>query len=173
MTIRTHSLRLAFCGSFLLAAASAPGAVIVQELFDGSNLDVPISGQGANMTSSVGFAAGSTWIQNAGGSSINTANNFNVSTGTPDTIPGLSPQAASPGGIWVNGGSYATNIFATRQLASSINLNTVQTIYFSFRPNNTGDTNVGIGLSSGSAITSNFLGVGAHWNNHTDLTGGS
>ncbi len=161
-------LRPACLGSLLLTAATAPAATIIQELFDGGNLNVPISGQGANLTSSVGFAAGSTWIQNAGASSINTANNFNVVNGAPDTLPGPSPQAATPGGIWVNGGTYGRDIFATRQLSSSIDLNAAQTLYFSFRLNNAGDTAVGIGLASGSSASSNFLGVGAHWDNHLD-----
>jgi hypothetical protein len=172
--LSSFSTRVASVGVLLSIVSAAPAAVTIQELFDNSALNVSLDGQGAGLTSSTGFAGGSAWAVNAGGAVMSTANNFNVVSGAPDTIPGLSPQATGPGGIWVNtGGNWSTNIFATRQLATPIDLNSPQTIYFSFRINNTGDTGLGVGLASGSSITSNFIGAGGHWNNQADLVGGS
>jgi hypothetical protein len=164
-------------GAVLVAGSvvSASADITIQELFDNASLDSTIHGQGANLTSGIGFAPGSTWAVNAG-DTILTANNFNVES-TP-ALPGLSPQLAGPGGIWVGGtggNAWATDIWATRALAASsvVNFGANQTLYFSVRLNNTGDNAVGIGFANGSSPTSGFVGVGAHWDNHTDPLGGS
>ncbi|MBP7948528.1 MAG: hypothetical protein KA004_02650 [Verrucomicrobiales bacterium] len=155
---------------FALAAAGitqTPGlqaAITVQELFDAMGADVAIGGQGGN-ASSVGLTG--TWVQNAGGTIISTANNFNV-----QPLPGLSPQQSALGGVWKGGGGdWNTGIWATRPMAATIDLNSNSTFYFSVRLNNTGDTAAGFGFASGSAASSEYVGVGTHWNSHTDLGG--
>jgi hypothetical protein len=150
----------------IVALAHTPAvhaAVAIQELFDGMAPDTTINGQG-NSASSIGLTG--TWVQNAGGNVISTANNFNV-----QPLPGLAPQQSALGGIWMNGGDWSTNIWATRPLASAVNFAANNVTYFSFRLNNTGDTAMGFGFASGSAATSEFAGVGAHWDNQTDLSG--
>ncbi len=158
------SASLALLAIGLAAAPQLRAAIIVQELFDNMALDVTIAGQG-DSASSVGLTG--TWAQNAGGNVISTANNFNV-----QPLPGLPPQQTALGGVWKGGGGdWSTAIWATRPLASAINFNADSTIYFSVRLNNTGDTAVGFGFASGSAASSEFAGVGGHWDNQTDIGG--
>jgi len=154
---------------FLLAAGlsttpALQAAITVQELFDGMGADIPIGGQGGN-GSSIGLTG--TWTQNAGGNAINTAGNFNV-----DPLPGLPAQQSSLGGVWKGGGNnWATNIWAVRSLSTAIDFNSNSTFYFSVRLNNAGDTAAGFGFASGSATNSEFVGVGSHWDNQTDING--
>ena len=153
-----------FAAAVAAGLAQSHGAILVQELFDGMALNTAIAGQG-DSGASVGLTG--TWAQNAGGAVISTANNFNV-----QPLPGLSPQASALGGVWKGGGGdWNTGIWATRPLASPINFASDATYYFSFRLNNTGDTAMGMGLASGSANTSEFVGVGGHWDNQTDISG--
>ena len=149
-----------------------PVGLLARELFDGVTNNVSLAGQGTNLTSGVGFNANGVWTVNAG-SSIFSANNFDVTSGTPDTLAGHLPRAFSQGGLWNGGASYGTDIWATRLLADTAMLNFAQdrVIYFSFRLDNAGDSAAGIGFASGSASSSAFLGVGAHWNNHTAVDG--
>jgi hypothetical protein len=150
--------------SMVVLAPVSEAAVIVQELFDGMGLDVSINGQG-DSGSSVGLSG--TWAQNAGGTAISTASNFNV-----QPLPGLPPQTVGLGGLWMGaGGNWNTGIWATRPMASVIDFGVDSTLYFSVRINNTGDVAGGFGLASGSAANSEFVGVGGHWDNHTDLAG--
>jgi hypothetical protein len=157
-------------------APTAQGETIVQELFDGASLDANVNGQGASWTTSLGFAAGSVW--NAGSSkTIVTANNADITA----SLPGLSPQGSSVGKIWnwgagyENGqqvGDWGTGNWATRKLAAPIDLAAAalakQTVYFSFRVNNAGDTAMGVGLASGSDSAAKFFGVGATWDNYAE-----
>jgi hypothetical protein len=74
--------------------------------------------------------------------------------------------------VWKGGGNdWNTGIWATRGLTSAIDFNANSTIYFSVRLNNAGDTATGFGFASGSAPSSAYVGVGTHWDNHTDLSG--
>ena len=109
---------------------------------------------------------GSTWAVNAGTTMVS-ANNFDVVSGSPDTLPGLAPLSSTAGGLYNNGSDWSTAIWATRQLDTASRLNFAQsrTVYFSFRVNNTGDTAMGIGLADGNTGAANFVGVGAHWDN--------
>ena len=164
---------------FILAAGLATLALVpttraatfIRELFDGSSNNVSVAGQGANLVSGIGFAPGSAWAVNTGGT-IFTASNFDVVNGSPDTLPGLSPRLSTLGGLWKGGGNdWGTTIWATRQLdgAAQVNFAQDRVVFFSFRFNNSGDSAMGLGFASGSANTSAFLGVGAHWNGHTAL----
>jgi PEP-CTERM motif len=162
--------RLALMSLLSAACPSAFATLMVQELFDGLALDTTINGQGDSGASS-GFQSGSTWTVNAG-ATILTANNFNVESAPP--LPGLSPQAAALGGLWKGGaGDWNTGYWATRPLAAAaqFNFDDSNTYYFSFRLNNTGDTGVGFGISSGNSAASTFFGVGGHWDNHLDILG--
>ena len=155
---------LALCAVLTAGSAQSNAAILVQELFDNMALNVSISGQG-DSASSIGLTG--TWVQNAGGAVISTANNFNV-----QPLPGLPPQSSALGGVWKGGGGdWGTGIWATRQMTAPIDLAADGTYYFSFRLNNTGDTAMGFGLASGSANTSEFVGVGGHWNNNLDIGG--
>ncbi len=161
--------RAIFAIGAVLSAATLPvsrAAIVVQELFDGMALNTAIGGQGGG-PSSVGLTG--VWAQNAGGAVISTANNFNL-TASPTDLPGLPPQASGLGGVWKGGGNdWSTAIWATRPLATGLDFGADATYFFSFRINNTGDVAGGFGLAGGSAPASEFIGVGAHWNNQTDL----
>lgn len=146
-------------------------ALIVQELFDGSALDQSIGGQGASLTSSLGFATGSSWLAN-GPNGLWTANNFNVDG---STLPGLASNNGSQGGAywaqWSVGNNWNTGIYATRELASTIDLGTSQTLYFSVRLRNANDMAGGIGLASGANGSASFIGAGFTWDNATSIGG--
>ena len=153
------------------ADVTQSAGLIARELFDGVTNNVALAGQGTNLTSGIGFNPGGVWAANAG--TISSANNFDVMAGAADSLPGLSPRGFSSGGLWNGGTSYGTDIWATRLLADTAMLNFAQdrVVYFSFRLDNAGDSAAGIGFASGSASSSAFLGVGAHWNNHTAVDG--
>lgn len=158
-----NKLHLITASALLCAASHASAAVIVQELFDGMSLNVSIAGQGPS-AASTGLTG--SWTVNAG-NTILTANNFNV-----QPLPGLAPQASALGGLWKGGaGDWNTGIWATQALTAPINFGVDATLYFSVRLNNTGDTATGFGFAGGSASSSEFAGVGTHWDNHTDLSG--
>ncbi|MEK7953179.1 fibronectin type III domain-containing protein [Luteolibacter soli] len=147
----------------LLALAAtvsvAPASVLIQELFDNiSTGNATLNGAGSTATS-IGLTGA--WATN-GSTGIYTANNFNVDGAT---LPGLPSNGGGLGGIWNNVGNWGTSVYATRPLATPINFAADRTIYFSVRLNNPGDTSMGVGLASGSAITSDFVGAGFTWNN--------
>jgi hypothetical protein len=158
-----NKLHLVTASALLSAALHTNAAVIVQELFDGMSGDVSIAGQGPS-AASTGLTG--PWTVNAG-NTILTANNFNV-----QPLPGLAPQASALGGLWKGGGGdWNTGIWATQVLTAPINFGADATLYFSVRLNNTGDVATGFGFAGGSASSSEFAGVGTHWDNHTDLSG--
>lgn len=164
----SRSLRLAAC---IIAPLIVPvhGAVIVQELFDAiagppPGTNASLNGKGDTATS-VGMTG--TWAATNG---IFTASNFNA--GAAASLPGLPSNAGQTGGVWNNTGSYTTNIYATRQLATTIDFSTTQTIYFSVILDNAGDTSMGIGLASGSSAASEFVGAGLTWNDARSLSTG-
>ncbi|MBP7276044.1 MAG: PEP-CTERM sorting domain-containing protein [Kiritimatiellae bacterium] len=157
----------------LALALIVPGAsasLVVQELFDGCVLDTTINGVG-DLTTSQGLSG--TWATN-GSTGIWTANNFDVET-TP-ALPGLSPNAGSIGGAyfgsWSVGNNWGTGIYATRALSTAIDFNSDQTLYFSFRLNNGGDSAQGVGLAAGANGSAEFLGAGKIWNGATGLDSG-
>ena len=165
------------CGGALLMAlgvASVPAEVWTRELFDTTlAADSGLDGQGANLTSSVGFAPGSAWQVNAG-SLIWTA----IDADIVDALPGPPPRAASGGLVWANsaaetGHKWRRDSWATRSLAveAQIAFETPATHYFSVRLDNAGDTAVGIGLAEGPDPSSAFLGVAAGWNTMTGPAG--
>jgi autotransporter-associated beta strand protein len=160
----------AVTSSVVVVSVLDPKGMVVQELLDGANANVSLQGQGANLTSARGFAPGSTWTVNAG-NSMYSANTFDLVSGTPDTLPGWPPEAASLGALYANGGDYATGIWATRALdpAALIAFGADKVFYFSFRLDNTGDTAMGVGFANGSAASAAFLGAGAHWDNQVGL----
>lgn len=163
---------LAVAASFALAAA-APGALIVQELWDAvagppPGTDVTLNGAGDTATS-IGFASGSTWATNGTyGDQIFTASNFNV-----QPLPGLPPQASATGGVYWNAATshWDKDIYATRQLATTINFADSQTLYFGVRLRNGSDTAVGLGFADGPNGSANFVGAGLTWNNATAVYG--
>lgn len=144
-----------------LMAGSLPlqAAIVVQELFDGAPADANIDGWGGSST-----AVGQTGNWAASGSTGQfTANNFNIDG---STLPGLPSNAGSQGGVWNNTASWNTGIYAMRPLVSTIDFAADQTLFFSVRLRNHGDTAMGIGLASGTE----FVGAGFSWNT---FTGGS
>jgi len=146
---------------FALLASAGPlnASTLVQELFDNiSSGNASLNGAGDSAAS-----AGLTGVWTVNGSGLNTANNFNVET-TP-ALPGLPPQQSALGGVWNATNNYNTTIYATRQLANSIDFGVDRVIYFSFRANNSGDTSMGIGLASGPGGSATFIGAGLTWNN--------
>lgn len=150
-------------------ASLAPGSTIVQELFDGiagppPGSDSTLNGKGDTATS-IGMTG--TWATN-GSTGIFTASNFNVDG---STLPGLPSNAGANGGLWWNGGSWNTDIYATRPLASVISFATSQEIFFSVRLNNGGDTAMGLGLAAGANGSAEFVGAGFHWNGANAIDG--
>lgn len=144
----------------LAATASALNASIkVQELFDDiSSGNASLNGAGDTATS-IGMTGNwTTHVSN----DINTADNFNVDGAT---LPGLPSNNGANGSVWNGTNSYGIGIYASRPLAAPIDFNTDQTIYFSVRLNNSGDSAMGIGLAEGTLITSKFVGAGFTWNN--------
>jgi len=152
--------------AFALASASH-GAIIVQELWDAAGSDVTLNGAGDTATS-VGMTG--TWATNGTyGTRIFTASNFDI-----QPLPGLPPQASATGGLYWNtglGSSWDTNIYATRELASTISFASTQTLYFSVRMTNRNDTAVGLGLADGPNGSAQFVGTGFTWNTATGLDG--
>lgn len=153
------------------AVSVSHGDTTVQELFDGAGLDATITGQGAAFTSSIGFNSSSTWLANGTyGNRIYTANNFDVDY----SLPGAAFSAGSKGGVYFNvwsggGATWDTDIYTTRQLATPIDFSLSQTVYFSVRLNNSGDTAMGFGLASGANGSAEFVGAGLTWNGATGL----
>jgi len=143
----------------LAASASVANAdILIQELFDNiSSGNATLNGAGST-TTSLGLTGA--WATN-GSTGIYTANNFDVDGAT---LPGLSSNGGAPGGVWNNVGNWGTSVSATRQLTTPISFATDRTIYFSVRLNNPGDSSMGVGLASGSEITSDFVGAGFTWN---------
>ncbi len=150
-------------------AATAHGAILVQELWDAAGSDVTLNGAGDTATS-IGFASGSTWATNGTyGTQIFTASNFDV-----EPLPGLPPQASTTGGVYWNAGPgnhWDTDIYATRQLATTISFAEAQTLYFGVRLRNGSDTAVGLGFADGPNGSANFVGIGFTWNNATGVGG--
>ncbi|MCW1921781.1 hypothetical protein OKA05_04400 [Luteolibacter arcticus] len=143
----------------LAASASVANAdILIQELFDNISSGNASLNVAAGTATSVGLTGN--WATN-GSTNINTANNFNVN----GSLPGLAPDGGALGGVWNGTGSYSTSIYATRQLATPVNFAAERTIFFSVRLNNPGDTAMGVGLASGSATSSSFVGAGFSWNN--------
>src|SRR5690606_34113029 len=96
--------------------------------------------------------------------------NFNVE----NNLPGLPSNNGATGGVWKAGdNNWSTNIYATIPLANPIDFATAQTLYFSVRLNNGGDTSMGMGLASGSGGSSEFVGAGFTWNTATSIGGTS
>lgn len=157
---------LLIAASLLSVVLPSHGAIIAQELFDNvsGGADSTLNGKG-DTASSVGMTG--TWLSNGNTTTIFTASNFNVDGGT---LPGLSSNAGAQGGIYRAGASnFGTNLYATRQLTTTVDFNTSQTIYFSVRLRNHGDTAMGIGLASGANGAAEFVGAGFHWNTSTGL----
>lgn len=148
---------LAFTASF------AHASLFVQELFDNiSNGNATLHGAGGTATS---IGLDGTWTINTG-TSIFTANNFDVDGGV---LPGLPSNGGASGGIWNNAGGWGTGIYATRPLAFPIDFGLDRVIYFSVRLNNPGDTSMGVGLASGAGAADTFVGAGFTWNNAIPL----
>jgi len=143
----------------LAASVSVTNAdILIQELFDNiSTGNASLNGAPGTATS-IGLTGN--WATN-GSTGVNTASNFNVN----GSLPGLPPDGGALGGVWNGTGSYSTSIHATRQLQTPVSFATERTIFFSVRLNNPGDTAMGVGLSSGSATSSSFVGAGFSWNN--------
>lgn len=144
------------------------GALIVQELFDAiagppPGVDSSLNGK-SDTSTSIGMTGN--WATN-GSTGINTASNFNVNGG----LPGPSFTNGDAGGLWNATGSWNTSIYATRALATTISFATDQTLYFSARLYNPGDTSMGIGLASGANGSSEFVGAGFSWNSATAIGG--
>ncbi|MBK1881822.1 PEP-CTERM sorting domain-containing protein [Luteolibacter pohnpeiensis] len=151
-------------------SSTSQGAIIVQELFDAiagppPGSDASLNGKGDTSTT-VGLTGTWSTHENTG---IYTASNFNAGDG----LPGLPSNAGTSGGIYnFTGGNYSTGIYATRPLTSTIDFSIDQTIYFSYLANNSGDTSMGIGLSSGTGDAAEFVGAGLSWNNARTLATG-
>lgn len=157
--------------ALVLIVPGAFASLVVQELFDGCALDTTINGVG-DLTTSQGLSG--TWATN-GSTGIWTANNFDVETSP--ALPGLSPNAGPIGGAyfasWSVGSNWGTGIYATRALGTAIDFNSDQTLYFSFRLNNGGDSAQGVGLAAGPNGSAEFLGAGKMWNGATGLDSGN
>ncbi len=167
--------RIVFLVVVCIAAMTtlSPAALIVQELFDGVPLDTTINGQGDHATT-LGLTG--TWLANGTyGTRIFTANNFDVNY----SLPGPAYSAGSAGGVYFDvysgsgGASWDTDIYATRPLAAAIDFSSSQTLYFSIRLNNNGDTAMGLGLAAGANGSAEFVGAGYTWNSATDPYGAS
>jgi hypothetical protein len=166
----TRKLAAIGLGIMLAGSATSSGALIVQELFDGiagppPGTDGTLNGKGDTSTS-LGMTG--TWVTNSN-TGIFTASNFNSGAG----LPGLPSNAGTTGGVWNNTNNYGTDIYATRPLATPIDFAVSQTVYFSVILNNSGDTNVGIGLASGPGPGAKFVGAGLTWNNARSLATGN
>ena len=150
------------------AGQLCPAALIVQELFDNiGTSDTNLNGWSGG-TTSVGLTG--TWVTNGNLASVRYASNFNVNG---STLPGLSSNNGSPGGVWQGGGSdWSTNIYSTRALASTIDFSNNRVVYFSVRLNNGGDSAMGVGLASGTDGAAQFVGAGFHWDTATGLDTG-
>lgn len=157
--------------ALVCTAARSPATLRVQELFDGAPLDATINGQG-NTSTTLGLTG--TWLVNGTyGTRIFTANNFDVNY----SLPGPPYSAGTPGGVYWDmwsgsgGASWATDIYATRPMATAINFAVPQTVYFSVRLNNAGDTAMGLGFASGANGSSAFVGAGYTWDSATGVGG--
>lgn len=155
----------------MLGMAQVQATTLVTELWDGVG-DGVLSDLGDG-SSSVGFDPASAWYLNYG-TYIKVAQNFDVTSGTPDTIAGLPYNAGQQGGLWgdewapgFEGSVWDTRSWATRGLAESaqINFGAEGVYWMSVRINNGGDSAGGIGLASAGDATAQFMGVGAMWNN--------
>ncbi len=152
----------------ILLAVPASGAIIVQELFDAiAGGDQTLNGLG-DSSASTGMTG--LWAINGENQNIMVANNFNVVGGDPG-LPGPSFSNGQDGGLWHMTGSWSTSIYATRALASTISFATDQTLYFSVRLNNEGNSAMGIGLASGAGGSSEFVGAGFSWDEATSIGG--
>lgn len=153
-------------------ATLSPAAMIVQELFDGVPLDTTLNGQG-DFTTTLGLSG--TWLANGTyGNLIYSANNFDVDY----SLPGPPYSAGSQGGLWYNsytgsGAHWDTDIYMTRPLATAVDFSSSQTLYFSVRLNNSGDTAMGLGLAAGANGSAEFVGAGYTWNTAADPYGGA
>ena len=148
--------------------ASARADLLVQELWDAvagppPGTDVTLNGIG-DTAASAGMTG--TWLTN-GSTGIFTASNFNIDGG----LPGLPSNAGQNGGLWNNVANWNTSVYATRPLAVPVDLAVPQTIYFSVRLRNEGDTALGLGLAAGPNGSAEFLGAGLTWNNATGVDG--
>ncbi|WP_353566141.1 beta strand repeat-containing protein [Haloferula sargassicola] len=149
--------------------AEEAGAII-RELFDGIAGTPPdtsstLNGKG-NTATTIGLTG--TWLTN-GGNGIFTASNFNTGSG----LSGLAPSQTEDGAVWNNSNSWGTSIYATRPLAEPIDFAGERILYFSFRADNTGDSNMGIGLASGPGGTAEFIGAGLSWDNARSIATGA
>ncbi len=153
-----------------MAISPTRAAIITQELFDGiagppPGTDSTLDGK-AGTSSSSGVSG--TWTVNGSTDTIFTASNFNVN----GNLPGLPSNDGATGGVWKAGGNnWGTNIYATIPLSNPISFANSQTIYFSVRLNNSGDTAMGVGLAAGSGGAAEFIGAGFSWNTATSIGG--
>ncbi|RYD48614.1 MAG: hypothetical protein EOP85_03220, partial [Verrucomicrobiaceae bacterium] len=146
-----------------LSTSGTFGSILVQELFDGiSTGNATLNGAG-NTATSIGLSG--TWATH-GSTGIYTASNFDVNGAA---LPGLPANGGAQGGVWNNTTSWNTDIHATRPLVTPIDFAVDRTIYFSVRLRNQGDTSMGVGLASGAATSSEFIGAGFTWNNAVPL----
>ena len=166
----TAAAAAAAVGIAALAMPQLGASQLVTELWDGVG-DGDINGLGDGTTSQ-GFQPGSIWYANFS-SYIKVAQNFDVADGS-NPFPGLSPNGGQVAGLWSDvwgwGGDthlWDTRIWATRQLASSAQINFAGdgVYWLAVRINNGGDSAGGIGLTSAGDGSGEFLGVGAMWNN--------
>lgn len=146
-----------------LGLANAHANLLVRELFDG--LDGSLNGSG-DSTTSLGFEPGSVWIANQT-DNIKVANNFNVDPAVTNQMPFL---VTGNGGVWwsaPSSGQWGTGWWATRQLASGQQLNMAAdgVYYITFNMRRRNDSALGFGFATGSDASSQFLSVGATWNN--------
>ena len=150
----------------VLAAAGltqANAALLVRELFDG--LTPSLNGAGDSSTS-LGFEPGTTWTANLT-DSMKVADNFNVDPGITNELPFL---INGNGGLWWSppgSGNYDIGWWATRQLAaaSQINFAADGVYYITYNMRRRSDDGIGFGLATGSDPASQFISVGATWNN--------
>lgn len=155
----------------MLGMVQIQATTLVTELWDGVG-DGVLSDLGDGSTS-VGFDPAALWYLNYG-TYIKVAQNFDVTSDTPDTIAGLPYNGGQQGGLWgdewspgFEGSVWDTRSWATRGLSQSAQINfAADGIYWmSVRINNGGDSAGGIGLASAGDATAQFMGVGAMWNN--------
>ncbi len=146
-----------------LGLANAHATLLVRELFDG--LTPSLNGAG-DSTTSLGFEPGSVWVANRT-DSIKVADNFNVDPAVTNQMPF---RLTANGGVWwqaPSSGQWATDWWATRQLASGAPLNMAAegVYYITFNMRRRDDSALGFGFASGSDPSSQFLSVGTTWNN--------